>query len=80
MASNPAAETKIELVTEAIETLVLATVVAHANGGSHHHKTVVDSRKCLHDSLRELLTPTLRVVAPRETIPAPDARPAYPTA
>jgi hypothetical protein len=85
--SNPAQETKVELVTEAIETLVLAQVVAlrpdhDRYSGPRAHENVALARKCLHDALKELLTPTLRVMTNTklETIPAADARPAYPAA
>ncbi len=85
--SHPAVETKIELVTEAIEALTLAQVVATSPACSEHErhvavKNVGDARECLSKALRELLTPTLRVMsgAPREVIAAPDARPVYPVA
>lgn len=68
MASS-AANTKIEIVSEAIETLVLATVVA-ATGSPRNvaereanHQNVVDARATVKAALKELLTPTLRVVA-----------------
>ncbi len=76
--SNPQQETKIELVTEAIEALVLAQVVALREGHSAMGQ-VVDARRAVSEALRELLTPTLRVVT-METIPAPNARPVYPVA
>lgn len=59
--------TKIEIVTEAIEALVLATVIATQNTSSAHqreinHQNVLDARAIVSKSLRTLLTPTLRVV------------------
>jgi len=88
--SNPQQTTKIEQVTEAIEALVLAQTVAITSGGGHHfHEQILIARTELADALKELLTPTLRVVTgpvdavsrvKLETIPAPDARPAYPVA
>jgi len=65
--SNPAVETKIELVTEAIEALTLATVVAtlpsrNPEEQRPNHQNVVDARATVSSALRELLTPTLRVV------------------
>jgi hypothetical protein len=59
---NPQQITKIELVTEAIETLVLATVVAQGSGDrAAHHQNILDARKTVHDALAMLLQPTLRV-------------------
>lgn len=60
-------ETKIELVTESIEALVLAQVIATNPACSEHErhiavKNVVDARECLSKSLREFLAPTLRIV------------------
>jgi len=65
--SNPQQETKIELVTEAIEALTLAQVVATNPACSEHErhiavKNVGDARECLSKALRSLLTPTLRVM------------------
>jgi hypothetical protein len=60
--SNPQQETKIELVTEAIEALVLAQTVCLQHPGVVMHKQLTDARSCLRDALRTLLTPTLRVV------------------
>jgi len=62
-------EIKIELVTEAIEALVLATVVATTNYSTPHanainHQLVFDAREVVRKALRELLTPTLRVISP----------------
>lgn len=62
-----AVETKIELVTEAIESLVLAQVAALKPGhdrfsGPLAHENVVAARKDVHDALKELMTPTLRVI------------------
>jgi len=73
--SNPAVETKIELVTEAIELLVLATAVALGSGDrAAHHQNVADARRSVHDALRELLTPTLRVFT-NPTPPIPETVP-----
>jgi hypothetical protein len=60
-------ETKIELVTEAIEALVLAQHALLAPGldrfsGPARHAELVDARHGLKDALKELLQPTLRVV------------------
>jgi len=79
MTSN---DTKIELVTEAIEALVLAQVIAMNPACNEHErhiaaKNVIDARKVIRDSLKTLLTPTLRII---DHIPAPDARPTYPAA
>lgn len=65
---NAAQEAKIELVTESIEALALATVVATLPGASDsreraaNHQNVVDAREVLRKSLRELLAPALRVL------------------
>lgn len=62
MTSN---ETKIELVTESIEALVLATVVAATGADKNramNHQNVLDAREVVASSLKALLTPTLRVV------------------
>jgi hypothetical protein len=72
--------TKIELVTEAIETLTLAQVHLCSPSLSDHDrmrqaKNLADARACLADALRILLQPTLRVVtnsappAPPENVP-----------
>jgi hypothetical protein len=64
--SNPVSETKIELVTESIEALVLATVVAATAADKDHalnHQNVLDARETLKGSLRQFLAPSLRVVA-----------------
>jgi hypothetical protein len=75
--------TKIELVTESIEALVLATVISHASNGKqvgrHEAETIMqnitDARDVLRASLVELLKPTLRVVSdngpriPAERVP-----------
>jgi len=62
--SNPQQETKIELVTEAIEALVLAEIIAVTHGGgSHFHEEVLIARTGVHDALKELLQPVLRVVS-----------------
>jgi hypothetical protein len=72
--------TKIELVTEAIESLVMASVVAlNSPDRKDAHLNVVDARDNVSYALKELLKPTLRVLtndAPLQHIPAPDARPA----
>lgn len=78
--TSQASETKIEIVTECIEALVLATVVATTSSDTNraaNHQNVLDARGTLRHALREMLKPSLRVL---ETIPAPDARPAYPVA
>jgi hypothetical protein len=63
---NPQQETKIELVTEAVEALVLASVIANAAQPGPQktmfYESVVDARRVLHDALACLLAPTLRVV------------------
>lgn len=65
---NAAQEAKIELVTESIEALVLATVAAtlpsasDGNERAANHQNVVDAREVLRKSLRELLAPSLRVL------------------
>jgi hypothetical protein len=66
--SHPAVETKIELVTEAVEALTLATVVAtlpsrNPEEQRANHQNVVDARTTLSSALRALLAPTLRLVA-----------------
>ena len=83
--SNPQQETKIELVTEAIESLTRAVVAHQANPSDPRasFEQVQDARAEVSSALRELLTPTLRVMTggkTLETIPAPDARPVYPAA
>jgi hypothetical protein len=56
-------ETKIELVTEAVEALVLATVTAHVLPDTpNKHQNISDARGELARALKELLTPTLRLV------------------
>ena len=64
--NNPAVETKLELVTEAIEALVLATVVGVTHIGqpvkNNIHQNIVDARQSVHEALQMLLTPTLRVI------------------
>jgi hypothetical protein len=67
--SNPQQETKIELVTEAIEALVLAQCVLLRPGhdtssGPRAHEDLLNARMEVHAALKELLKPTLRVVAP----------------
>lgn len=92
-------ETKIELVTEAIEALVLASVISATRlapgSAALNHQNVLDARHTLKGCLKEFLTPSLRIITEREqrvgeasstyrktveSIPAPDARPAYPVA
>ena len=69
--SNPAVETKIELVTEAIEALVLATVIANAAHPGPQRKlfyeNVVSARGEVASALRDLLQPVLRVVCTEKT-------------
>ena len=64
--ATAAHNTKIELVTEAFESLTLATCTAHAarsvNEKRRCHEAVVEARQGMRDALAELLTPTLRVV------------------
>lgn len=62
--TNPQTETKIELVTEGIEALVLASVIAATSVNNHvfNHQNVLDARETLKGCLREFLAPTLRVV------------------
>ena len=74
-------QTKIELVTEAIEGLVLATTVAHATPhNAHVHRQNIESARAdVHRALLKLLTPVARVYS-QDVIAAPDARPAYPVA
>jgi hypothetical protein len=61
--SNPQQETKIELVTEAIESLTRAVVAHQADPLNSRacYDNVRDARAEVASSLRELLTPTLRV-------------------
>lgn len=82
--------TRIELVTEAIEALVLATVVATLPAAEDrsrkvNHQNVVDARASVAEALRQLVAPVLRSITGGsenriEYIPAPDARPVYPAA
>lgn len=72
--------TKIELLTEAIETLVLASVAAalhapraHLDIGEYAQnimlmQNVHDARECLAESLRVFLRPTLRIVNPEPVV------------
>lgn len=63
--------TKIELVTEAVEALVLATVIAASptipkqDTRTHlaNHQNVVDAREVLRKALAEAFAPTLRVLS-----------------
>lgn len=62
-----AANTKIELATEAIESLVLATSIATNPALSDHERHIAaqnirDARETLSGAFRELLAPTLRLV------------------
>lgn len=63
---SPAQNTKIELATEAVEALILATVVAttanNDNERKANHENVVAARSTLRTAFKELLTPTLRVI------------------
>jgi hypothetical protein len=65
--TNAAQETKIELVTEAIEALVLATVAAHTISTSQanaiNRQNVLDARRVVHDAFKHLLQPVLRVTS-----------------
>lgn len=67
--SSPAVETKIELVTEAIESLTRAVVAHQANPSNPRacYDHVRDARAEVANALRELLTPTLRVVCTERT-------------
>jgi spore coat polysaccharide biosynthesis protein SpsF (cytidylyltransferase family) len=63
--SHPVIETKLELVTESIEALILAVVVATSAADKDralNHQNVVDARAVLKGSLKEFLQPSLRVV------------------
>jgi hypothetical protein len=68
MSSNPVTETKIELVTEAIEALVLASVISASPEPRFmaqrqaNYQNVLDAREVLKGCLREFLQPSLRVV------------------
>jgi hypothetical protein len=56
-------ETKIELVTEALETVIRACVAHQTSPPSHKNfVTVVEARQALADSLKILLAPNLRVL------------------
>jgi hypothetical protein len=62
-------ETKIELVTEAIEAITLAQVVLCSGALDEHDramaaKNLTDARAVLSKALKVLLTPTLRIVNP----------------
>ena len=62
---RPSSETKIELVTEAIEALVLASVIAATAADKDralNHQNVLEARATLKGCLKEFITPTLRVV------------------
>jgi hypothetical protein len=59
-------ETKIELVTESIEALVLASVIAATAADADralNHQNVLDARETLKGCLREFLQPVLRVLS-----------------
>ena len=62
--ASPQVETKIELVTEAIEALTRAVVAHQANPANPRacYDIVRDARAEVASALRELLAPTLRVV------------------
>lgn len=67
--SNAFTETKIELVTESIEALVLATVItatAADKDRALNHQNVLDARAALAVALRQFTAPTLRVIASSE--------------
>lgn len=60
-------ETKIELITEALEALMLAQVVLCSGALDEHDramatKNLVDARAILSRAFKVLLTPTLRVL------------------
>lgn len=81
---SAAANTKIELVSEAIETLVAASVAGQVQrltgeAARQQFEAVAEARKALADSLRLLLQPTLRVVAP-DAAPAGSRPAAVPAA
>lgn len=63
---SSASITKVEIVTEAIEALVLASVVAvndlRVGQRKANHQNVVDARAVLSKALTELVAPTLRLV------------------
>lgn len=64
--SNPIIETKIERVTEGIEALTLAVAAAVGANGERAlsaFEVVKDAREEVKIALRELITPTLRVVS-----------------
>lgn len=68
--SMSTSETKIELVTEAIEALVLASVIAATNLATGdralNHQNVLDARHTLKGCLKEFLTPSLRIITEHE--------------
>lgn len=71
--SNPVENTKIELISEAIETLVAVTVAGQirelrGEDARKQYELVREARSALSDSLRELLKPTLRVVGNEQII------------
>lgn len=58
-------ETKIELVTEAIEALVLASVIAATAADKDralNYQNLLDARETVKSSLKAFLQPTLRVL------------------
>ena len=60
---HPAANTKIENLAEAFESLALACAESVQVGGGHAaFKNVAAAREGVTDALREFLQPTLRVV------------------
>lgn len=69
---TPQQETKIELVTEAIESLTRAVVAHQSNPANPRscYDTVLDARAEVANALRELLTPTLRVYSGQKQSPA----------
>jgi len=60
--TNAATITKIEQVTEAIESLVVASITLHQNPNYKNHKGVADARQEVAAALTDFLAPTLRVV------------------
>lgn len=74
---SPQENTKIEIVAESIEALVLATVVCTNHTTPHmnaiNHENLRNARDVVRKSLAELLKPTLRVVTS-----APAERATYP--
>lgn len=112
---NPQQNTKLEVLTEAIESMCIAVctgvIAAHLQRGAELPQApilaenIVESRNGIRSALKEFLKPALQVVSDSKgaeraqfpggiddlpcsqvpyakklgTIPAPDARPVYPT-